>query len=143
MDNIIAVGYNVSIPENITTIIHEKRPEIDMSKVKLEKTVSSGVWYCENAPTQKPDSVKKQSELRRWYESRKDKKLIGYIRRIYVMPFVVVLEMDCGHDTFYCIPYNTGKSTTMHKINALRGHYGKPIDIDRIDVPVVAYIYSR
>jgi hypothetical protein len=141
---IISVGYEFDVP--ITTIIEyakTKKPDIDFSKHKIESHVRSGIWYDKECPHQKSDSIKSQIEMKNWYLKRKDKEIIGHIRNIYITHFVIVLEMSCMNDYFFCVIANTGTSTTMHKVNALRGNYGEAIRIDDIKVKTFVYCHEK
>jgi hypothetical protein len=83
-----------------------------------------------------------QTKMIKWFNIREKKECIGYIRWIYIKPFVIVLEMDCINDRFYSIIYNTVNSTTFYKVNCVRGNYGSPIEIERITIRLTPYKYT-
>jgi len=77
-----------------------------------------------------------------WFITKENRDCFGYIHRIYIKPFVIILEITCSKHRLYSIIYNTEKSTTFHKVNCVRGNYGSPIEIERITVRLIPYKYT-
>ena len=146
---IISVGYSVNItPENwgyIIGRIQKERPDIDTTKfvINFEKPIFAGVKYSEDCRGgHEPSILVPQSQLNQWY-SKHLKTNTVYFRQLYITPQLVIAEADATPDRFYIVLCNTtGTATTMHKHNIVRGHYGKPIDIERITVNATAYSHT-
>lgn len=133
----ISVGYKYDFPNEIIEIIKKERKEINVNLFTIDKRIYAGVYYGNNYNGE----MLSQEKLNAWYEIRKNKIINGYIKKIYVMQSVVVLEIECGSNIFLSVPYYTNVSSSIHKANVFYNKYGAPINVN-IPISMMAFCYK-
>jgi len=144
--SIISVGYqyqfNQETVEQIYQSIGKVHPVFNKEKYPIEPQIYGGVWYGNNTRHITNDSILKDTELERWFSSRKTNVSSMYLRSVFISNKILVGVFSRGQDICFLVMSNQtkGTSTTLHKKACNSGAYGPEIKIDRIEVNVSAYI---
>jgi len=151
MEEIIAVGYTLSFPDDIKSRIEAgllvaERP-IDLADFSISHVVTAGVLYGRQCKGGLDDVKTDKQDLKIWYKRRAGNVYKALVRAIYVScrPNVIMAHVTVEATNLYVFISKTGErmQTTHFKRLANAGKMGKPLPIEPFNIEATAYLHEK
>lgn len=143
--SIIAVGLDVNIDEeSVREHLSKYIPVEELNTYKIEKVQKAGFLYGAKCKLGVWDRMKAtQQTMFAWYKKNEGKEVTAYFPRMYRTPKIILVEGTLDGKVFSIILSNmtSGSQTFLHKKSANSGAYGPPIEIERLAISGMPYVY--
>lgn len=156
---IIAVGYKIdttpfinyfndllSDKENMESNEYDEKHNLTKNMNQIDSIILSGIYY--NASCRGNygiDARANEFVMKTWFSNRNGKSIYGFCDTIYIRHDSIIAKIYTSHnERFFCILYSTSSATSHYKHTICNGNYGgKVLNVDRIIVNIIPYIYER
>jgi hypothetical protein len=143
---IVAVGLDLKIPQDEITkcLTQVLSPEV-LASYTILPSYKTGIMFSSNCKLGCWTGLSQsQAVMEAWYRKHQNIEQSVYFTRMYITDKVILLDGTYdGKFSLQLVVSNMtkGAQTLFHRKNAINGHYGKPITIDRIEMKGLPYVY--
>ncbi len=145
---IIAVGLDLQIPQAEITerLAKVLTPEV-LATYTLLPSYKTGIMFSSDCKLGAWTGLSQpQATMDRWYQKHKETSQSVYFNQMYITDKVILLNgtYDGKYSLQLVVSNMTkGSQTLFHRKNAINGHYGKPITIERIEMKGLPYVFHQ